>query len=56
MIDTDYADDLMLLANTTAQAESLLQSLEQSTRGIGLYVTQIKQSLCVLNENEPFPH
>ena len=34
----DYTDDLMLLANTPAQAESLLQSLEQAAEGISLYV------------------
>ena len=28
--DADYADDLVLLANTLAQAESLLYSLEQA--------------------------
>ena len=28
MIGTNYADDLKLLANTPAQAESLLHSLE----------------------------
>ena len=30
MTDADYADDLMLLANTLAQAESLLHRLEQA--------------------------
>ena len=35
MTDTDYTDDLVLLANTPAQAKSLLHSLEQAARGIG---------------------
>ena len=35
--DADYADDLVLLANTPAEAKSLLHSLEQTARGIGLY-------------------
>ena len=33
--DADYADDIELLANTPAQAESLLHSLEQTAGGIG---------------------
>ena len=45
--DADSADDLVLLANTSAQAESLLHNLEQAARGIGLWI-QIKQSWCVL--------
>ena len=35
--DAGYVDYLVLLANTPAQAESLLHSLEQVARGIGLY-------------------
>ena len=31
---TDYVDDIALLANTPAQAESLLHSLERATGGI----------------------
>ncbi len=38
MMDTGYADDLVLLKDTFAQTESLLYSLEQEARGIGLYV------------------
>ena len=38
MMDADYIDDLVLLSNTPAQAESLLQSLEQVARGMGFYV------------------
>ena len=36
MTNADYTDDLALLTNTPAQAESLLHSLEQAARGIGL--------------------
>ena len=36
VIDEDYADDLVLLANTPAQAESLLHNLDWAARGIGL--------------------
>ena len=40
--DTDYADDQVLLANTPAQAESLLHNLEQAAKGIGLYMNSDK--------------
>ena len=43
MTDADYIDDLTLLVNTCAQAESLLHSLEKAAEGIGLYVNQNKQ-------------
>ena len=36
--DADYADDIALLANTSAQAETLLHSLERAAAGIGLHV------------------
>ena len=40
--DADYADDLALLANTPAQAESLLHSLEKAAKNVGLYVNSDK--------------
>ena len=36
--DADYADELALLANTPAQAETLLHSLERAAAGIDLHV------------------
>ena len=36
MTDADYVDDLALLANITANAESLLPIFEQTARCIGL--------------------
>ena len=36
--DADYADDIALLANAPAQAETLLHSLERAAAGIGLHV------------------
>ena len=36
--DEDYANDLSLLENTPAQAESLLHNMEQAARGLGLCV------------------
>ncbi len=35
--DTDNADDLVLLPNTPSEAESLLRSYEQASRGTGFY-------------------
>ena len=35
--DTDYADDIELLANAPAQAETRLHSLERAVAGIGLH-------------------
>ena len=40
--DTDYADDIALLTNTHAQAESHLHCLEQVAGGIGLHVNADK--------------
>ena len=37
LMDTDYTDDIALLANSPAQAESLLHSLEWAAGGIGIY-------------------
>ena len=36
--DADYTDDIALLANTPAQAETLLHSLERAAVGIGLHI------------------
>ena len=36
--DADYVDDIVLLANAPAQAETLLHSLEWAAAGIGPYV------------------
>ena len=36
--DADYTDDIALLANSPAQAKTLLHSLEQATAGISLHV------------------
>ena len=40
--DADYADDITLLANTPAQAESLLHSLERVAASIGFHVNADK--------------
>ena len=36
--DAEYADELALLANTAAQAKTLLECLERPAAGIGLHV------------------
>ena len=41
-MDADYADDIALLANTFAQAESQLHRLEKAAGGIGLQVNADK--------------
>ena len=48
--DADYADDIAILANTPAQAETLLLSLERVVGGIGLYVNAHKMEYMCLNQ------
>ena len=43
MTDTDYADDQVLLTNTSAGAETILHSLEQAGKGIVLFVNANKK-------------
>ena len=46
--DADYADDIALLANAPAQAETLLHSMERASAGIGLHVyTHKTEYMCV---------
>ena len=45
--DADYLDDIALLANTPAQIQSMLHSLEQAANSIGLHVNADKiESMC----------
>ena len=56
MADTDYTNDLVLLANTPVQAKSLLHSMEQAAEGIGLYKNANKTALmCFLIKKQPSP-
>ena len=48
--DTDYADDIALLANTPNQAETLLHSLEWAAAGIGLHVNAHKTEYMCYNQ------
>ena len=51
IMDVDYTDDIALLANTPAQAESLLHSLEKTVGGIGPHVTADKTKYMCFNQN-----
>ena len=48
--DTDYTDDIAILANTPNQAETLLHSLERAAAGIGLYVNAHKTECMCYNQ------
>ena len=53
MTGADNTDDLALLVNAPSLAESLLDSLEQAAKDIGLFM-KVKLMSSVLNKNEPF--
>ena len=42
LTDTDFADDIALISNSLANAQSLLQSLEQASNCVGLYLNESK--------------
>ena len=48
--DADYTDDIALLANTPAQAETLLYHVERTTAGIGLLVNAHKREYMCFNQ------
>ena len=48
--DADYANDIALLANTPAQAETRLHSLERAAAGIGLHVNAHKTEYMCFNQ------
>ena len=50
IMDSDATDDIALLANTLAQAKSLLNSLEQAAGGIGLNVNTDKTEYMCFNK------
>ena len=50
--DTDYTDDIAILANAPAQAETLLHSLERAAVGIGLYVNAQKTEYMCFNQRD----
>ena len=50
MTGADYVDDLVFLANTLNQAESLLHNLEQAPRAIGLSMNLDKTEFMSFNQ------
>ena len=48
--DADYTDDIALLANTPAQAETLLHSLKRAAAGIGHHVNEDKTEYMCFNQ------
>ena len=50
IIDADYVDDVAFLANTPAQAETRLHSLERAAAGIGLHVNAHKMEYMCFNQ------
>ena len=50
IMDADYTNDIALLANTPAQAESLRHSLEWAASGIGLHVNTHKTEYMCFNQ------
>ena len=48
--DTDYADDIALLANAPAQAKTLLHNLEQAAADIGLHFNAHKTEYMCFNQ------
>ena len=48
--DANYADDIVLLANTPAQAKTVLHSLERTTADIGLHVNAHKTEYMCFNQ------
>ena len=50
MTVADYVDDLALLANTLAQAESLVHRMEQAAGTIGLHVNTNKTEYMWFNQ------
>ena len=50
--NVDYADDIMLLANTHIQAESLVHRLEKAAGSTGLHVNADKTEYMCFNQNQ----
>ena len=48
--DADYADDIVILANTPVQTKTLLHTLERAAAGIGLHVNAHKTEYMCFNQ------
>ena len=49
-MDTDYVDDIALLANTRAQAKTLLYSLERAAGRVDLHVNAHRTEYMCFNQ------
>ena len=54
--DADNADDIALLANTLAQAETLLHCLERAAAGISLHINAHKTEYMSFNKKRRHLH
>ena len=54
--DTVYFDDIALLANSPAKAESLQHSVERGADGMGLHVNADKTEFMCFNQRAISPH
>ena len=50
--EADYADDIALLANIPAQAETLIHNLNRAAGGIGLHVNADKTEYMSFNQRD----
>ena len=56
LTDTDFADDIALVSQSLEHAQDLLQSLEQASNGVGLYLNETKtecMNRCNSNNSHP---
>ncbi len=56
LTDTDFADDIALISQSLEHAEELLQSLEQASNCVGLYLNESKTECmkkCISNNTHP---
>ena len=54
IMDVDYADDIVFIADTHSLAESQLHSLEQAAEGIGLHVSADKTEYMLESKRRHF--
>ena len=56
LTDTDFVDDIALVSQSLKHAQDLLQSLEQASNGVGLYLNETKiecMNRCNSNNSHP---
>ena len=52
VIDLDFADDIGLISNTTAQAQMLLNELEKAELQVGLHMNASKTKCMIFNQDQ----